>query len=514
VRRASILLVAFALCLSLTPPLAGAVPDARLTVSDVTVAPDRPTTDEPTTVSATVALSTGSNSAVELDDVTLRAANGDRIDRASNPGSLSPGDSLTVDLVGEFADAGRQDLTVVVRGTDGDGDDVKIERPVTVVIEDSPPGITVDSDLVEGVTSPVDVDIANPGVAPVRNIEVSVLQNTAVADRTFVPTLAAGGEETLNLSVTPEGDRQELSVRVSYTTATGDRQTTFRRQNLRVEPLRDDVGIDVRPVREQQADVQAGGDLGSLLGGAAGGASAGGNLQQGESEGETPGQVEVAVTNFGNAPITEAVVEPAGEEPLARQFVGDLAPGETGTVTVDLSEASGGDIDVAVSYRLDREQRQTRTTYEYRPETAAITVTGVDMQQDGDRLVITGNAGNTGEASVSGVVVAVGESEFVAPAYPQRDYFVGTVDGSEFAPFELTARVDVNATSVPVEVTYRIDGETVTERYDLPVEGGDDEEDNGILGSLWPFSVTTGLGVGVSTVLGIAALLPLYRWRR
>ena len=511
-RRFITLLVTAALVLSLAPPSVGAVPDARLTVSDVTVAPDRPTTDEPTTVSATVALSAGSNSAVELDDVTLRDGDGDRLARASNPGSLSPGDSLTVDLVGEFGEAGRQNLTVVARGTDADGDDVAIRRPVTVVVEDSPPGIIVDADLVEGVTSPVVVDIGNPGVDPVRNVEVSVLKNTAVADRAFVPTLAAGGEETLNLTVTPDGDRQEIAVRVSYTTATGDRQTTFRRETLRVEPLEDDVGIDVRPVREQQADVQAGGDLGSLLGGA-GGASAGGNLQQDDAEGETPGQVEVAVTNFGNAPISEAVVEPTGEEPLARQFVGDLAPGETGTVTVDLSEASGGDIDVAVSYRLDREQRETRTTYEYRPETAAITVTGVDMQQDGDRLVITGNAGNTGEASVSGVVVSVGETDSVAPAYPQRDYFVGTVDGSEFAPFELTARVDDNATSVPVEVTYRVDGEAFTERYELPVERTENSDDGGVLGSLWPFSLNAS-GLGISVALGAVALVPLYRWRR
>ncbi|WP_178915217.1 hypothetical protein [Natronomonas gomsonensis] len=512
-RRFIALLVAVALVLSLAPPSVGAVPDARLTVSDVTVAPDRPTTDEPTTVSTTVALSAGSTSAVELDDVTLQTDDGDRLARASNPGSLSPGDSLTVDLVGEFDEAGRQNLTVVARGTDADGDDVTIRRPVTVVVEDSPPGITVDADLVEGVTSPVVVELGNPGVDPVRNVEVSVLKNTAVADRAFVPTLAAGGEETLNLTVTPDGDRQEIAVRVSYTTATGDRQTTFRRETLRVDPLEDDVGIDVRPVREQQADVQAGGDLGSLLGGAGGGGSAGGNLQQDDAEGETPGQVEVAVTNFGNAPITEAVVEPAGEEPLARQFVGDLAPGETGTVTVDLSEASGGDIDVAVNYRLDREQRQTRTTYEYRPETAAITVTGVDMQQDGDRLVITGNAGNTGEASVSGVVVSVGETDSVTPAYPQRDYFVGTVDGSEFAPFELTARADDNATTVPVEVTYRVDGEAFTERYEFPVERSEDADNGGVFGSLWPFSLDIA-GVGISVALGAAALVPLYRWRR
>lgn len=500
-------LVAIAFCVSLLAPAAAGVPDARLTVDDATVTPDRPTTDEPTTVTATVGLSAGSSSAAELDRVVLRAENGTSLATASNPGSLSPGDSLTVDLVAEFADAGRHDLTLVAEGTDSNGDTVTVERPVTIVVEDSPPGITIEADLVEGVRSPVEVTVGNPAVDAVRNVEVVVRRGSTVDDRAFVPTLAAGAEETLNLSARPSSTDEDVTVRVAYTTATGDRQTTVRRESLRIEPLRDDVGIDVRPVSDQQVDAGGGaGGLGDLIGGG------GGGLQQGDSQEEgAPTEVEVAVTNFGNAAIEEAVVEPSADEPLPRQFVGDLEPGETETVTLDLSNVPPAQLDVAVSYRLDQEERRSTTTYAHRPETAAITLTGVDMEREDGRLLVSGNAGNTGDAEVTGVVVAVGEAEGVTPAYPQRDYFIGTVGGSEFAPFELTATIDENATTVPVEVTYRVDGEQRTEQVDLPVEAERESEGRDFLGSLSPLAV--GGALGVSALVGGALLVPLYRRR-
>ena len=87
----------------------------------------------------------------------------------------------------------------------------------------------------------------------------------------------------------------------------------------------------------------------------------------------------------------------------------------------------------------------------------------------------------------------------------------GTVDGSEFAPFELTARVTDNASSVPVEVTYRVDGRQYTERTELPLEPEPDDGGGGIAG-LAPLAV----GAGVALTLGVGAvvLLPLYYLRR
>ena len=133
------------------------------------------------------------------------------------------------------------------------------------------------------------------------------------------------------------------------------------------------------------------------------------------------------------------------------------------------------------------------------------------MERDGSRLNVSGNAGNTGGAAVDGVVVAVGSAEGVRPAYPQRDYFVGTIDGSEFAPFELTAEVTENASTVPVEVTYRVNGQQRTERTELPVEADSGDDDDGAFGGLSPLAV--GAGIGLSALVGAAVLVPLSRRR-
>ncbi len=503
-------LVTLVLCLSVLSPLAAGqdVPDARLTVDDVTVAPDRPMTGEPTTVTADVALSAGSASAVELGRVSLHDADGNRLATAGAPGALSPGDATTVDLVAEFETAGRKNLTLEATGTDGDGGFVEIRRPVTVVVEDSPPGISIDATLVEGVESPVTVTVANPSVDAVRNVEVVTLRGDSIDDRAFVPAIAAGGTAVANLTVTPTGDDADVGVRVGYTTTTGDRQYTVSRADLEVEPLRDDVAVEVRPVRQDDAvDAAGAGGIGGIVGGA------GGGLQQQDDDEEqaAPEQVEVAVTNFGNAGVDEAVVGPAGDGQFPRRFVGSVAPGETETVTVDLARVPRGDLDVAVSYHIDDEERRSTTTYAHRPSTAAVALTGIDVDRDGERVNVSGNAGNTGEAPVTGVVVAVADAEGVRPTYPRRDYFVGTVDGSEFAPFELTARVTENVSSVPVEVTYRVDGQQYTDRAEVPLEPEPDDGGGGIAG-LAPLSV--GAGVALTLGVGAAVLLPLYYLRR
>ena len=503
-------LVTLAICLSVLSPLAVGqeVPDARLTVDDVTVAPARPTTGGPTTVTADVALSAGADSAVELDRVSLHDADGNRLAVAGAPGSLSSGDTTTVDLVAEFETAGRKNLTLEATGTDQNGGFVEVQRPVTVVVEDSPPGISIDANLVEGVESPVTVTVANPSVDAVRNVEVVTLYGDSINDRAFVPAIAAGGTAVTNLTVTPAGNGADVGVRVGYTTTTGDRQYTVRRADLEVEPLQDDVAVEVRPVREDDAvDAADAGGIGGLVGGG----GAGLQQQNDDEEQAAPERVEVAVTNFGNARVDETVVGPAGDGSFPRRFVGSVAPGETETATVDLARVPRGDLEVAVSYRIDDEERQSTTTYDYRPATAAVALTGIDVGRDGERVNVSGNAGNTGEAPITGVVVAVADGEGVRPTYPRRDYFVGTVDGSEFAPFELTARVTDNATSVPVEVTYRVDGRQYAERTELPLEPEPDDDGGGIAG-LTPLAV--GAGVALTLGAGAVVLLPLYYLRR
>jgi len=214
------------------------------------------------------------------------------------------------------------------------------------------------------------------------------------------------------------------------------------------------------------------------------------------------------VTNFGNAPVRDVVVRSTvNGSALDRYAVGALAPGASESVIVDLSRAPGGPVEFETAYTVAGEEGSETASYDYRPETAGIRVTGVNLTATDGTLRIEGNAGNTGEATVSGVVVSVGESEYVTPAYPQRDYFVGSVEGSEFAPFELTADVDFeNATSVPVDVTYTVNGVERTERVELPVDGVEERESGG---SDFPLGLAGGLAVVLFATAAVAVAVRL-----
>jgi hypothetical protein len=226
----------------------------------------------------------------------------------------------------------------------------------------------------------------------------------------------------------------------------------------------------------------------------------------------------VTVTNFGNAPLRDVVILPrAGDTALPRQVVTDpIEPGTSATATLDLATVrTPGEVEVRATYRVAGRNGSASRAYDYRPGTGAIRLTGLNLTRTDDgTLRLSGNAGNPGTADVTGVVLAVGSTETVSPAYPQRDYFVGTVEGSEFAPFELTAEVDAaNATRIPVSLTYRTAGETVTENVTLPYDRSlAPESRRGGSASVLPFGL---VGAAAGTTVGLALLVPaIYLVRR
>jgi len=93
---------------------AAAVPDARITLTEVGVSPGAPTVDERATLNVTVSNSGGSDAAANLTTVRVRDADGDVLDSASGVGALSAGDSLDATLWTTFREPGEKRLTVEV----------------------------------------------------------------------------------------------------------------------------------------------------------------------------------------------------------------------------------------------------------------------------------------------------------------------------------------------------------------------------------------------------------------
>jgi hypothetical protein len=514
-RRPAVLALLVLVALAPVLPTAAAVPDARLTVSDVTVEPDTPVTDSPTTVTVTVNNGAGSPQPATVDRVALVTGSGGALAAAEGVGALGAGGSLTVPLTTTFDRPGEKSLFVVVEGTDEDGDSVTVRRPVTVVVESAPPLVELrPGRTVVDAQSRTVVELSNPTTDAMRNVVVTLEgPGEAVIERRTVASLAAGAATTVNFTSVPRSaGSADLEATVRYTTAVGTQRTVSRSATVEVAPMNADVGVRVQRADQpgqQQQQLQVGGQIGQLLG-------AGGTTTQQDEEGaeSEARQVSVVVTNFGNAPVDDVVVTPTvGDLTLPRQSLGgSLAPGESASVVVPLgSVEQAGEVTFDVAYRAGTRDGTAAGRFDYRPPQGSVRITGVELSftEDG-RLQVSGNAGNIGRGEVTGLVVSVGDTEHVRPAYPQRDYFVGTVEGSEFAPFDLTAEVDAdNATTVPVRVSYVVNGVERTQTVELPYDTSLEQPERRE-GIRLPFG---GLGIALAALVCVPAVALLYRYR-
>ncbi|MBX0293621.1 hypothetical protein [Haloarcula nitratireducens] len=490
-------------------PVAAA--DARLALTDATVTPATPTAGAPMTAETTIRLSAGSDTPLTVEEVAVRdEETGEVLGTATDLGRLSPGETLTVPVAFTVAEPRSYDLRIVAVGTDSDGERTRAARPLTVGVERGRPQVELrTTGLVAGAETPIRAVVSNPTTAPLRGVELRVTNpETGERTRRTVPTLAAGGSATRNFSVRAASPGEtSIELTTTYTTAAGVERTATATRTVPVAPLSTDVGVRVQRAQTDDA-AQVTGGLSGLLGGGDGGAL---RPQSGESDGESESLVDVTVTNFGNTPVERIVL--AGETTegetlpsVGRIAVGDaLAPGESATVTVDLSTVPAADgVRFVAGYDASDQRAESAAVYDYRVARGDATVTGLDVSvtEDG-QVTVDGNLANTGDGEVTSAVVAVSPTEHVRPAYPQRDYFVGTVAGSEFAPFELTARADTaNATAVTVRLDYAVGGDRVTDTVQVPLPPADDGD-----GRDWR---TLGIGLAVVVALVVAVALALF----
>ena len=452
------------------------VPAVRLTVDDVAVDPATPTVDEPVTVPITVASSGGSTQPVEVDSVSLLDGD-EEVAAATDLGALATGDSITVPLTTTFDSVGERTLTARLRGTNARDEPVTVTRPVTVVVEQGAPAVEMTTnESVAGVPAEVPVTVSNPTEATLRNIVVTLGGDGVEGeiDRRVVPALDPGEASALSFSVRPTGAGEALlEADLSYTTAAGTQANTSMTDTLPVDPLEETVSVRVTSADAEQESQNT--DLGVGVEGILDGGN-----QQSESD-SSEGDLRVTVSNLGNAPLRNVVLDPrAGNQSLGARPVADsLAPGSEESVVVSLERTPPTEVVFEATYDVAADSASAVATFDPAGTRGGVAVTGVDLETSGQRLEITGDIGNPGGSEVSGVVVSVDAAEGVTPAYPRRDFFVGAIDGDGFAPFELTATIDENATHVPVTVEYVVAGDERTETVDFPIEDGPDSDDGG-----------------------------------
>jgi hypothetical protein len=480
--------LAVVLVASLVAPatLAAGATTAKVSIADVTVSPSQPAPGERFTVTTTIRNAESTPNSPS-DDFQIRAVAVRDADspartyaRVEKLGTLPEGASVDVPLTLSFDEAGVRELRVFVFGSGGAGP-VEYRYPVVVTVREGGPQVSVltgDADPVVGAASTVNVSVANGEAEAVRNVRLELGgRSVDVEDATRVlPRIESGATETFAFEVTPAATDGTLRGTLRYTTASGDVRTTAVSSSFVADPLRVDVGLD--------ADVPAGG---------------------------TDPPVEAELSNFGNAPLTDVVVRAEADgRVVARRSVQDVAPETTRRVALNVTGVDEGVLDVTADYEVGGRAGSTRTAVDYAATPGRIELTGVDVAREGDRIHLSGSASNVGLSDVQGAVVSVVPSEGVTPARPYREYFVGTIPASDFVSFDLYARADSGTETVPVQVSYLVDGERRETVSNVSVADLPPERDGGGSGGSSTLLLAGGVVAGV-VLLALAVLL--YRRR-
>ena len=182
-----------------------------------------------------------------------------------------------------------------------------------------------------------------------------------------------------------------------------------------------------------------------------------------QNESET---IEVSLTNFGNTNLTDVeITATANGEVFERNFVRDVSPESSQVTTFDTSSVVSDTVDFTARYDAAGASHSTSLATDVNKETqipGKIRLTAVEVSRGGSGVMIEGDAANLGGTDADSVLVQINDTADVRPVSPSGEYFVGGVEASEFATFELTAQTESNASSVPVTITYIVDNERVT----------------------------------------------------
>jgi hypothetical protein len=426
-------------------PLSVAGASANASISNVEVSPSSPAPGETVTFETTVRNLENSDAPIAINDIAIRKSGGSGIteyERVSDLGSISPGSTLEVPLTATFDSAGTKDLRVIVYGFDrGNGDNLQLRYPVKLNVQERHPQMDLSvNDSVAGIESGGEVTVANGLDSRITNVEV-VVEGDGVEmtqSRTVRSSVAQNGSMTAPFRFRPDSaGEHSLTATLSYTVAGDTTRNTTRTTAIESDPLRNSVELDTTAVGSG-----------------------------------TDRALRVAVSNGANAPITDVMVAADSDNAtFQRVLLENVSASTTRQVRLNATmDDSPADVTVSANYDLGSETQQTSTETTIRSVPGTIDLTGLDVVRQGGRLQISGSASNVGSTDADSVLVSVVDTETVTPATPNRDYFVGTVPDSDFVSFNVYARTERNATSVPLEVTYLVDDTRKTQRFDVAID--------------------------------------------
>jgi hypothetical protein len=227
--------------------------------------------------------------------------------------------------------------------------------------------------------------------------------------------------------------------------------------------------------------------------------------------------IAATVTQYGTVTIDSGEVQIRTDgEIVDRAPISDIAGSQSQTVTFEGDDIPAGEVSVRAQYLLTDEQqpRTTDTTLQYNPQRAAdMALTGIETTAQGTTYTISGDASNLGSGDANSVLIDVAPTEGLSS---NGGYFVGSIETSEFATFEVTVTAESTVDELPVQVNYSVDGEQFSEVVPVDVADSASNDKNAARPRSQQTDASGGLpvtmlAVGTLILVGLAAVI--YRWR-
>ncbi|OYR59926.1 COG1361 family protein [Halorubrum ezzemoulense] len=415
----SVLLV----CVLLVSSLGGTATTASagnpaVQVTSVTSSPDSPVVGETVTLETTVTNLEGTNSTVEITDVYLRDWPTE-YERVENVGSVAPGGSVTVPVTTSFDTPGQKQITVNVVVRDEAGDSNSYSYPHTVDVEepDTDGGLSVDQNA-SGETA---VTLTNYGNVEFTDIEITAMTGDGRQARRLALDIAPGSDRSVTFDT--EGyDGDDLAFVANY--------------------MANGKNHDVRQALDETSDVRS--DL--------------------SIAGDSSDRTTVTVENYGNVAFFDVEVAAVIDGKVRdRRYTRDIPAGGNRSAVFDTEGYDSENVTFRANYAANGETHDISREVTLEPAVSGeIRLTTVETTQLGGSVSIDGEAANVGGTNAESILVSVRGGDGVTPEGGSGEYFVGAVDASEFATFELAASVENGTTEIPVEVSYLVDSERVT----------------------------------------------------
>ena len=238
------------------------------------------------------------------------------------------------------------------------------------------------------------------------------------------------------------------------------------------------------------------------------------------------GVTDVAVQNVGNTDWTDVTLTASANGTVVdRVLLDDLTRATNRSVALDTRAVAGAPMTVTLTYTANDDTYRTTESIDLGEREAvlgAVRLTSVERARTAAGVRIEGDAANVGGTDVSSVLVRIPNTSAVTPTPPAADYFVGSIEASEFATFELTAETAGNVSRIPVEITYIAENErrTHTQLVDLDSSTTGAAGASGAQATDSAAATTDDSGGGVpAVIIGVViavlvAALGVVRWRR